>query len=392
MDNNELIVVDGRPINTMELNSLIENKVQAIARISDQIETANNKAEKAKLAVDKAKSAAEKAKTSAGNSKSSHSVGYIFGKKGAIEALQDQSVKQADVMVETSKAITDLAEAQTSMNLAQKDLFENQARMIDATEYLFQLGTYNLYCNDTVYNRVKRELEGISKEQRNELARQELKKTLDRLKEQRSSLTRIKTLEETVGIAKDKIIELHNNQNEIYNEINTQTLKDLEHDKRLNEQESKDQEHDKRLNEQEAKDQEHDKRLNEQEVKDQEHDKRLNEQEVKDQEHDKRLNEQEVKSQEHDKRLDDMVIRNNQTNKIVDEHKLLLESHANDLNNHANRISELELMVEKQSKEIINLKDNINNLETIKATKKMNYYSLAIGLVSLLSILIHLFI
>ncbi len=134
--------------------------------------------------VDDAIRDAEDAKNSAETASYWKHNSYLFG------LIETKSVE--DTIENVQKALQDLAKAQQSAAQAQKVSYQNQEKIGQITRYLFALGASNIAANRSVVNRLKRELEGASASELNEMARQEIIAVIRQLKAQEDLLNKQK--------------------------------------------------------------------------------------------------------------------------------------------------------------------------------------------------------
>lgn len=154
----ELLELDATPLNDDDLPNLLNDQIVKLNLLEANIEKAIDAAKKAKKKADLAK------KKSAGLGK----------KKAAIEELQSAGV--------------DLAEAVQSGIDSQKISFEFQTNLAKISKYLLGLGLSNIARNRIVVREIEMKLKGASQEEISELARQELIAVVKQLKEQEDIL------------------------------------------------------------------------------------------------------------------------------------------------------------------------------------------------------------
>ena len=239
MNDNEIQLYE---INESELPNIITSQISEIKKLEDKVNVAMQKAEDAKQSADSAY------RKSTG----------LFQKGKAIESLQQAAV--------------DLAESQISASEAQKVSFEYQEKLGKISQYLFGLGVTSLASNRSVVRQLQLQLNGASKEELSDFARQEITNVIKQLKA----------------------------QEDIMNKQNFLAEKVKQHEQNLKEIESKDEEQDRQIARNVAKDKEQDRKIAEQVLKDEEHDRRLAEQALKDEEHDRLIAENAAKNKEHD--------------------------------------------------------------------------------------------
>ena len=213
LDFNE--IVDIESIAQENLPHELEAKILNIVEIDELIQSAREKAEQAQQ---KAKSQAEP--------------GWFKNRK-AIESTQS--------------AVTSLAEAQADISDSQVVLFENQRRMSEGMKFLLGLGVTNLTYNSMVIRTLYNKLKNTPPEEMSELAREELKRVVKQLLQQRTILQQQEQLDQKVsGLKKhDKAQDDRISQNA--QELSKQAQKDSEHDKKLQEISLLDQAQDKMI-------------------------------------------------------------------------------------------------------------------------------------------------
>lgn len=242
---------------------------------------------KYRAAVKNAKDALTKADEARDLAEIAQSKSAGLGKKrAAIEALQSAGQAQ-------SEATISMANALGSTNEAVEHMYECQKKLSAAAKYLFVLGVLNLASAQSYIERVQAKLDHASKEELSEMARQELENVIAQLKAQVNIMEQQKLLYDVQkGMGAD-VDELKRNLENVEGiaqtnseELDKQSEKDEEHDKRLDEGEKHDSEQDKRLDIGDKKDSEQDKRLDAGDKKDSEQDRRLQSGEEKDSEQD----------------------------------------------------------------------------------------------------------
>jgi DNA-binding ferritin-like protein (Dps family) len=133
--------------------------------------------------VKKALDAAKKAEDAA-DKVQDRTVTFWGGRKEAIEELQTASVSIADSVASNAEA--------------QKVSFEFQTKLAEITKYLFGLGVSNIASNRIVVRELELRLNGASKEELSELARQEMLMVIKQLKDQEDILIKQEELAKNV--------------------------------------------------------------------------------------------------------------------------------------------------------------------------------------------------
>ena len=213
LDFNE--IVDMESIAQENLPHELETKILNIVEIDELIQSAREKAEQAQQ---KAKSQAEP--------------GWFKNRK-AIESTQS--------------AVTSLAEAQADISDSQVVLFENQRRMSEGMKFLLGLGVTNLTYNSMVIRTLYNKLKNTPPEEMSELAREELKRVVKQLLQQRTILQQQEQLDQKVSGLKKHDKAQDDRISENAEELSKQAQKDFEHDKKLQEISLLDQAQDKMI-------------------------------------------------------------------------------------------------------------------------------------------------
>jgi hypothetical protein len=214
LNRDELIGSGNIELNEIEFPLLIQGQVDKLNELDKKVTEAIKAADKAK---DSANAAKEK---SAG-----------FGKKkAAIEELQSAGIGLAD-------AVQSGAEAQ-------KISFEFHRKLADITKYLFRLGVSNIASNRFVIRELELKLQGASKEELSELARQELISVIKQLREQEDILKKQEHFSKMIKIHDERlksqiqrselIDEQLINQSEVINKQTEELLVLLEKNNQLN--------------------------------------------------------------------------------------------------------------------------------------------------------------
>lgn len=122
-------------------------------------------------------SALNKAESLKTKSKEKHEAGWSFGgkdKRLAIEALQSVT--------------RDMADSQEEIIKIQKKIVDGQKMLNQHTTILYQLGAMSLSANRMVHRELKLKLENASREELSELARQELLNTIQQIEQMQDTL------------------------------------------------------------------------------------------------------------------------------------------------------------------------------------------------------------
>ena len=213
LDFNE--IVDMESIAQENLPHELEAKILNIVEIDELIQSAREKAEQAQQ---KAKNQAEP--------------GWFKNRK-AIESTQS--------------AVTSLAEAQADISDSQVVLFENQRRMSEGMKFLLGLGVTNLTYNSMVIRTLYNKLKNTPPEEMSELAREELKRVVKQLLQQRTILQQQEQLDQKVSGLKKHDKAQDDRISENAEKLSKQAQKDFEHDKKLQEISLLDQAQDKMI-------------------------------------------------------------------------------------------------------------------------------------------------
>ncbi len=151
-----------------EIPSIISNTFSELERYKNNVEISERKANNAINSARYARS------QSAG----------LFQKKAAIEALQTATVENAD-------AIGSLADAE-------KVSFEYQKKLGQFCKFLFALGVKNIAANRSVVRELELKLSGATKEELDDLARQEILNVIKQLKAQEDIMIKQEKLSENL--------------------------------------------------------------------------------------------------------------------------------------------------------------------------------------------------
>lgn len=181
---------------------------------------------------------------------------------------------------------------------------------------------------------------------------------------------------------------------------------DEKQDKELKEHALKDAEHDKQIKERIAYDEKQDKILEQQAHKDEEHDKQIAERIAYDEKQDKILEEQAYKTEKHERQIKDRVAYDANQDKILDEHTrkileydklLLIQQEKNDkyeqeLANLQELNNELKQEILQNVNEIKKMAEIIEQINEEKSSKRVSLYSLILGGISLIGVIINFII
>lgn len=102
--------------------------------------------------------------------------------------FEHRSGNTKDIIEDTQKAVEKLAKAQQVSVEALKKSFEFQKKLAETSKYLFELGCANITVNRIAVRAIEAKLNGASKGEISELARQEMMAVVKQLKEQEDIL------------------------------------------------------------------------------------------------------------------------------------------------------------------------------------------------------------
>lgn len=170
--------------------------------------------------------------------------------------FKHRSGNTKNIVEDTQEAIEQLASAQQVSVKALKKSFEFQKKLAETSKYLFELGCANITVNRVAVRAIEAKLNGASKEEISELARQEMLAVVRQLKEQEDILKKqefltskvkenVSRLDEKDALDKeqsDKISSLSNENKEqnkkldkIHNTLSEKERIDAEQSQRLEE-------------------------------------------------------------------------------------------------------------------------------------------------------------
>jgi hypothetical protein len=192
---NELVVLEADDIIRSGLSGFNEKDLPQV--IQGQISKLNELDKSVKKAMEAAASAKDFAI-------SAKNMSAGFGKKKvAIEELQSAGIE--------------LAEAVQSGAEAQKISFEFQTKLAEISKYLFGLGVSNIASNRFVVRELEMRLNGASREELSEFARQELISVVKQLKEQEDIHRKLENLSESIK-NHDKTLKVQFQENQYIDE------------------------------------------------------------------------------------------------------------------------------------------------------------------------------
>ena len=278
-----------KEVEVSKLPEAISNQLCGIDEIKEKVKQARNKASDAKNKADELQK-----------------LGKLgFGKKAAIEDLQ-----------ETSRM---LAEAQEQSVMAQEFFFDYQVKLAKASKFLFELGINNIANIEVVIKKLQECMDAGSVDDLDKLKQNEINNVIDRLLQQESIQKKQEKMWDAIDALDVEVagqIQLNKEQDE---EIAAQAEKDKEHDRLLAEGVKKDQEQDKEIAAQAETDKKHDRLLAEGVKKDQEQDKKIAAQAETDKKHDRLLAEGVKKDQEQDKKIAAQAEKNKKYDRLLAE-------------------------------------------------------------------------
>lgn len=181
MNENELIMPEfenaGIQINTNDLPSSIGGMIDEISDLEKEIKSSDESAKKA--------------------------MDYVNNKMSRYEEkgkwiFKHRAGNTKDIVIDTQEAVKNLATAQEVSVSALRKSFEFQKKLADVSKMLFRLGCANITMNRIAVREIEAKLNGASKEQISELARQELMNVVCQLKQQEDILAKQQLLSSKV--------------------------------------------------------------------------------------------------------------------------------------------------------------------------------------------------
>lgn len=179
-------------VDEKDVPSLIQGQFTIMSDLKKNLEVVKQKAIDADIQAQKAKD---------------QKTGF-FKMKGTIESIQETQIS--------------LSEATMQNALALEKAFEYQQRLAEITKYLFELGITNITMNRCVVQELEMRLNNASEEEIDEMARNELKDVVKKLKAQEDISKKQTDLSIKLKEAYSRILELENrdnNKNSIIEEL-----------------------------------------------------------------------------------------------------------------------------------------------------------------------------
>lgn len=179
-------------VDEKDVPSLIQGQFTIMSDLKKNLEVVKQKASDADIQAQKAKD---------------QKTGF-FKMKGTIESIQETQIS--------------LSEATMKNALALEKTFEYQQRLAEITKYLFELGITNITMNRCVVQELEMRLNNASEEEIDEMARNELKDVVKKLKAQEDISKKQTDLSIKLKEAYSRILELENrdnNKNSIIEEL-----------------------------------------------------------------------------------------------------------------------------------------------------------------------------
>ena len=171
MENNELIEIESEngivSVNTNDIPDIISGRIEDISQFEKEVENSESSA----------KAALEYVGTQMTR----------YEEKGKW-IFKHRSGNTKDIIKDTQEAVERLASAQQVSVNALKKSFEFQKKLAETAKYLFELGCANITVNRIAVRAIEQKLNGASKEELSELARQEMLAVVRQLKEQEDIL------------------------------------------------------------------------------------------------------------------------------------------------------------------------------------------------------------
>lgn len=149
--------------------------------------------------------------------------------------FKHRSGNTKDIVEDTQEAIEQLASAQQVSVKALKKSFEFQKKLAETSKYLFELGCANITVNRVAVRAIEAKLNGASKEEISELARQEMLAVVRQLKEQEDILKKQEFLTSKVKENLSRLDEQNKKLDKIHNTLSEKERIDAEQSQRLEE-------------------------------------------------------------------------------------------------------------------------------------------------------------
>jgi len=171
MENNELIEIESEngvvSVNTSDIPDIIAGRIEDISQLEKEVKNSE--------------ASAQAAMDFVGNQMTR------YEEKGKL-IFKHRSGNTKDIVEDTQEAVEKLASAQQVSVEALKKSFEFQKKLADTSKYLFELGCANITVNRIAVRAIEQKLNGASKEELSELAKQEMLAVVRQLKEQEDIL------------------------------------------------------------------------------------------------------------------------------------------------------------------------------------------------------------
>ena len=132
-----------------------------------------------------------------------------------------------DIIEDTQVSVEKLAAAQQVSVSAMKKSFEFQKKLAETSKYLFELGCANITVNRIAVSAIEAKLNGASKEEISELARQEMMAVVRQLKEQEDILKKQEFLSSKVKENSSRL-----NEKELLDKEQTEKIASLSNENR----------------------------------------------------------------------------------------------------------------------------------------------------------------
>ena len=132
-----------------------------------------------------------------------------------------------DIVKDTQVSVEKLAAAQQVSVSAMKKSFEFQKKLAETSKYLFELGCVNITVNRIAVSAIEAKLNGASKEEISELARQEMMAVVRQLKEQEDILKKQEFLSSKVKENSSRL-----NEKELLDKEQTEKIASLSNENR----------------------------------------------------------------------------------------------------------------------------------------------------------------
>jgi len=402
-------------IDEAKLPQVLSERLELLEKTNSAYNDAKKKEEIARRkvgqALDKADELVRNARGAGKNEARTRSfLGIEWTTKGdEIEALKKNLKEIIACGINSAEAQKELVEVQSAMADSQVALLEvqkaqmmYQAKIADATKFLYGLSAYNIASIQSVLINLEAVLSGASKEKLGEMAQQQLFLALDQLKNQENIILRIREneklidqLEIDISLQDEKIENLRKQQDSLIEELQKQ---DEEQDSLIEELQKQDEEQDNLIEDLQKQDEEQDSLIEDLQKQDEEQDSLIEDLQKQDEEQDNLIEDLQKQDEEQDSLIEDLQKQDEEQDSLIEnlqqqdeEQDRLLEEIKHILSKNKEEIKQVEERLVQTEEDMNNRIGELNKkIESLSYITSKKGWKICVTFVAVISLLLNI--